>query len=367
MDDQQSYALLQDALKSQEITQIVYEKIYGVDEAINSKKRVDPTKVVDNIGFTIDLIKESVRPMDKGLEKLFIVFFCIFKMSSPMSLRERQVVAGTAQAYCKCMKGMSEFIDPLHKFCVGTEFEKRTANASQRQCAQHWQAALLGTFEDYSKWEVPIRIVGGCHTGSEVSPQYRFISDASEKAAGIFIYSIESGEILAWSRVFFGWDKDSCHKSKNNINANASAQNLREFMSDMFMRIMLAHSNIPSKNAIVEVWGDNTTALTWIRENRCKSQERASQLAFIGNSLCIQATDIYTHRTYQLKSKDMGYVDLVSRSDDDEGELSFLPQNKKVDMNANPCIIELLHLCDPYDIANNDNCHDAYVKMARLM
>ena len=47
MDGQQSYALLQDALKSQEITQIVYENIYGVDEAINSKKRVDPTKVVD--------------------------------------------------------------------------------------------------------------------------------------------------------------------------------------------------------------------------------------------------------------------------------------------------------------------------------
>ena len=45
----------------------------------------------------------------------------------------------------------------------GTEFEKRTANASQRQRAQHWQAALLvGTFEDYSKWEVSIRIVGGC-------------------------------------------------------------------------------------------------------------------------------------------------------------------------------------------------------------
>jgi len=36
-------------------------------------------------------------------------------------------------------------------------------------------------------------------------------------------------------------------------------------------------------------------------------------------------------------------------------------------MNANPCIIELLHLFDPYDIANIDNCHDAYVKMARLM
>ena len=131
MDGQQSYALLQDALKSQEITQIVYEKIYGVDEAISSKKRVDPTKVVDNIGFTIDLIKESVRPMDKGLEKLFIVFFCIFKMSSPMSLRERQVVAGTAQAYCKCMKGMSEFIDPLHKFCVGTEFKFKKKTKKQ--------------------------------------------------------------------------------------------------------------------------------------------------------------------------------------------------------------------------------------------
>ena len=46
--------------------------------------------------------------------------------------------------------------------------------------------------------------------------------------------------------------------------------------------------------------------------------------------------------------------------------LSYL-NIKKFDMIANTCIIELLHLCGPYDISNNDNCHDAYVKMARLM
>ena len=99
------------------------------------KKRELPTKVVVNIGFKINLLNGSIRPDDKGLEKLFIVFFCVFKLVDPMSLVERQVVAGTAQAYVKCMKGMAEFVDPLHKFCVGSEWEVRSANATQRQCA----------------------------------------------------------------------------------------------------------------------------------------------------------------------------------------------------------------------------------------
>ena len=102
-----------------------------------------------------------------------------------MSLVERQVVAGTAQAYVKCVKGMTEFVDPLHQFCVGSEWEVRSANTSQRQCAQFWQAALMGTFGDYSKWEIPLEIVGRNHKDSSVKPHYKLISDRREFASAI--------------------------------------------------------------------------------------------------------------------------------------------------------------------------------------
>ncbi len=364
VDDTNTFSTETDILSLQAIILHESERAYGVGEAINMKKRVNMTKQVVNIGFYIDLEKGTCRPDDKGLEKLFIAFMCIFKMDKPMTLVERQVVAGVAQAYCKCMKGMSEFVDPLHKFCVGSEFELRSANAAQRQCAQHWQAALMATFEDYSKWELPLEIIGKFHKDSMVLPRYKFISDASELAAGIFIHSSETGELLVWSQVLFGWGKDFKQKSKNNLSrSGSSAQNLREFMSTIFMMIMLAHSEPPSNNAIVELWGDNGSALSWVREHRCKSGERSSQLAFIASSLCIQSTNIFTHHTTQIKSEEMGIVDDVSR----DKRLETLPQDKRVDLNSNSIVIDLLKLCNPYERLDNDNYHDAHIKMVRIM
>ena len=165
-----------------------------------------------NIGFKINLLKGAIRPDDKGLEKLFIVFFCVFKLDEPMSLVERQVVAGTAQAYVKSMKGMAEFVDPLHKFCVSSEWKVRSANASQRQCAQFWQAASMATFGDYdySKWEIPLEIVGRNHKDSSVKPHYKLISDRREFASAIssfltkqmnYLRGLESSSLIGRKRM----------------------------------------------------------------------------------------------------------------------------------------------------------------------
>ena len=60
-----------------------------------------------------------------------------------------------------------------------------------------------------------------------------------------------------------------------------------------------------------------------------KSGERYSQLAFIGLSLCVQSTGIFTHHTTQIKSEEMGYVNKLSRTSSDE-VFGFLSQDKKV-------------------------------------
>ena len=89
-------------------------------------------------------------------------------------------------------------------------------------------------------------------------------------------------------------------------------------------------------------------------------------LAFIGLSLCVQSTGIFTHHTTQIKSEEMGYVDKVSRTSFDE-EFGFLSQDKKVDCNSMPCLAELLVICNPDKKENNLNHHDAHIIMARIV
>jgi len=59
----------------------------------------------------------------------------------------------------------------------------------------------------------------------------------------------------------------------------------------------------------------------------------------------------------------MGIVDDVSR----DKRLETLPQDKRVDLNSNSIVIDLLKLCNPYERLDNDNYHDAHIKMVRIM
>ena len=93
--------------------------------------------------------------------------------------------------------------------CKGKEHEWRAPNLTQRQCAEHWQAALMATFHNHSLWEVPIRTLGLLHKEKVLAPDYCVMSDASELAAGLFIFDGTTHKLLVWSRIFFAWGKDT--------------------------------------------------------------------------------------------------------------------------------------------------------------
>jgi len=112
------------------------------------------------------------------------------------------------------------------------------------------------------------------------------------------------------------------------------------------MMIMLSNSSLPSQNAIVTWHGDNTSALTWASENRCKANQPASQIAFIAYFLIQRVTEISLSHTVQMKSADMGTMDLVSRIYDD-GQVDW-PAHLKVDISVFPTIGELVTLCNPH-------------------
>ena len=79
------------------------------------RKRVTSTKEVDNIGFRVMPLRESMRLEDKGLQKLFILFFVIFRPYDKMPLKHRQAIASTARTYAKAMWGMLCMVAPLHQ------------------------------------------------------------------------------------------------------------------------------------------------------------------------------------------------------------------------------------------------------------
>jgi hypothetical protein len=329
------------------VVSAVWTKTWGPN-AVNLEKRVDATKVVSNIGFRVNLSRESIRPEDKGLQKLFILFFVVFKPYDKMPLKHRQAIASTAQTYVNAMWGMWRMVAPLHQMCKGTEFEWRAANSTQRQCAEHWQPALMATFRDYSLWEVPIRSLGLLHKSEGLKPHYSVMSDASELAAGLFIFDGLTHTLLVWSRVFFKWCKDAAQSTKRSDGKLArkqrSALNLREFLPIVLLMIMLSQFDLPSDGAIIDWVGDNTAALTWANTHRCSAEERQTQLVFIALSICEQATHIKLHHTTQLKSAQMGIVDTVSRTETDEGVDVHIIELKKNADSLNG-VSELVDLC----------------------
>ena len=135
-DDLNNYTVQRSVVANQGAVSAVWSKTWG-PHAVNLGKRVNATKIVSNIGFRVNLLRESIRPEDKGLQKLFILFFVVFKPYDKMPLKHRQAVASTAQTYVNAMWGMWSMVAPLHQICKGTEFEWRAENSTQRQCAEH--------------------------------------------------------------------------------------------------------------------------------------------------------------------------------------------------------------------------------------
>jgi hypothetical protein len=90
-----------------------------------------------------------MRPEDKGLQKLFILFFVVFKPYGKMPLKHRQAIASTAQTYVKAMWGMWCMVALLHQMCKGTEHEWRNATTMRRALASrlngHFPQPLFNT------------------------------------------------------------------------------------------------------------------------------------------------------------------------------------------------------------------------------
>ena len=333
-------------------------------KAINADKSIDPTKNPIIIGYIVDLENSTVRPDKKCMDKLFILLFCVYKHNEQMSLRDRQSIASMCERAAHCMRGMTAWLGPIHSMCKGKPHSLFTPNSTQRQAIEFFQASILTVFDRPELMTVPLTYIANAHNNVENNIQYIFRSDASELAATLSIWSPDGTSLLMWSRIFFNWGKDSQFSSTTE-HLGGSAQNLREFLPIGLMMIMLSNSNLPSHNANVAWHGDNTAALTWASNNRCKADQPASQRAFVAFSLIQRVTEISLSHTKQLRSEDMGTTDLISRTSDDD--LVDWDHNLKVDIDMFPTIRELVDICNPHITGNLDSHHEVYTRVSDIM
>jgi len=248
--------------------------------------------------------------------------------------------------------------------CKGKPHSLLTPNSTQKQAIEFFQVSILAVFDRPELMTVPLTYIAHKHSDVEDNIQYVFQSDASELAATLSVWSPDGTSLLMWSRVFFNWGKDSQFSSTTG-NLGGSAQNLREFLPIGLKMIMLSNSDLPSRNANIAWHGDNTAALTWASNNRCKADQPASQRAFVAFSLIQRVTEISLSHTRQLKSEDMGTTDLISRTTDDE--LVDWDHNLKVDIDTFPTIKELVDICNPHITGNLDSHHEVYTRVSDIM
>ena len=145
----------------------------------------------------------------------------------------------------------------------------------------------------------------------------------------------------------------------------------REFLGKLVVYILLSKLEICVRGAIVTLVGDNTAALTWADSGKVNS--RVCVNMNIAACFFVQHTGIVEAKSIQLKSIQMGVIDVLSRGDPlVMNESSDPPLTIKVrgrlndvkighiDLNNDPIMLDLLMLVTPPKVnSRNDMSHDS--------
>ena len=284
---------------------IVHDAITGTlgPDGLSIKKNVHSQRA-EILGILIDFTTGTMRPKDKGLEKLFYVLFSV-DISQPLPLKYWQCLASLTNLYSHVIHGMRPHVSPiLHMTHRAHENRPAKAPASTRFAIEIWRAVITVAILDPEAIAVPINSYLG-HYGGQ--PPYITISDASPWRLCAAIYTPESPTIVAWCTVKLPYAKD----------VRAQWQGNREYLGHLLALILLtAHCRASPGPRHYQWINDNTGALMWAAQQKCSSL--ASQYA------CLAVTQLHLMGRLVMAPPehrpglDMGDIDTMSRILDHE-------------------------------------------------
>jgi hypothetical protein len=341
-DDFMGLGTFENCLHDQTYVQQFCRDVIGRD-AINKSKTIPPSKQADILGWRIDLEAESIRPSDKAIDKLVFVFFHIdSKAAHP--LRVWQLLSSLAELYSNGIIGMRSYVRPFHhmvaKFKGRTNFSIAPSSAA-RLCIEIWRIHVFLLWSNPTLVTVPLY-----HLIDKplLQPMAIVMSDAGPDMVSCFLYDI-NGSLLAWSTLQMPFqDPDNLH------------QNLREYLGYITavllgLRIFVSDSSL----RVFHCRGDSKTALSWIRDNMCRSAS-AQYAGIIWAWLQIYARVVISD-TSHVAGTLMGEIDAASRHRDHIN----LDHSKYFSFQSIPIMHSILELCNPFNTAQVKDHHSTFM------
>ncbi len=303
--------------------------------AVSMSKSIRPCKVLDFVGWTIDLNKETIRPTLKGIEKLYYAFTTV-DTSKRLNLGVYQCLAGLSHHYSLGILSMSAFVSPLYNMCSVAAKHCRYPSPAAKFCIEIWRIVAILLYSDQNFLNVPIvRITGHClRNGVYVSDYLTVISDASSWKLGAGIFSRDHQSLIAYTSfpILFK-DPDNRH------------QNIREYLGRLLCQFLI-RATIPQGPILLKWINDNVAALKWANTSRCTSL--CGQADNIITSWFQIHSGISTTSTEHIPGVNMGIIDDISRDvkNPDLDSIPFIDLLSPFNEKANQ-LQDIFSLCDP--------------------
>ncbi len=169
----------------------ISEGVLAPESAISVEKSVFASSA-DILGYQVDCIPATIRPKDRGIDKLFFVLFS-FDCSDPQPLALWQCLSSLVNMYSHVIRGMRPFVAAIiQMICRAEKHHNRRErpSASAVFAIDMWRAAivLLVTNRTCLSVSLDIFLLGSMFRPS----QWKVISDAG-------LYDFESGQLICWT------------------------------------------------------------------------------------------------------------------------------------------------------------------------
>lgn len=340
-----SSSAAEDQLKAQDVITATFGPRSLAD------KSVWPCLQAEILGWFVDLDLGTIRPNDRAIKKLMFAFFTVDLHARRWPLRQCQMLASLAERYSLALCGMSNFVQPLHAMCGAYGLNEkssyksiwRNVSSQARFAVEMWRMAAVCLYLDPILLAMPLTSLVAMNI--ETADTF-FISDAGPLKLGFAIYNAKGG--LLWYSAY-AWP----------FIRNDNYQNAKEFLAFLIAVTDFIRSPLFKPGCCIHWTGDNSSALSWVDNNRCKSiySQRAYMLFSI---ICVRFKITVVgvqHRPGML----MGAIDALSR--DMEHDLD--PSLYKV-LNDNGYVSLLMSICDPV-LMDQANLVDHHVALGLVM
>lgn len=267
-------------------------------------KSLAPCLCGEVLGWTVDLVKEVIRPNDKAIRKLMFAFFIVDLDASHWPLQQCQMLASLAERYSLALCGMKNFVQALHNMSTYPKndntpcaFQRRRpmrVTSAARFAVEMWRMVAVCLFINPLCFAVSIRALVRDKSGADLF----FISDAGPDKAGFAVYNAK-GILLFYSAYSWPFKRDDNY------------QNAKEFLA-FLLTLLSAVLRLDIRDCCIHWTGDNSSALSWVKDERCRSA--FAQLSFIIYSFLSLRRNIHTVEVKHRPGYLMGAIDALSRS-----------------------------------------------------